>query len=80
MSSETWKFVDEYRYLKGKDLGMKQLHEICGDLEKHSETIESKDLHNKIRIITRHFKQKMRAISISRGESVSEKSILTYML
>ena len=48
------------------------LNNICEELERHSQKFETKDLHMKIRSITRQFKPKTWAIENTAGVTVTE--------
>lgn len=49
-----------------------ELKNICTELERHSQKFETKDLHMKIKVITRQFKAKTWAVENSAGESVTD--------
>ncbi|XP_073942535.1 uncharacterized protein [Choristoneura fumiferana] len=48
------------------------LGKICDELEQHSDNYQTKDLHDKVRYITRQFKPKTWAIEDSVGTTVTE--------
>ena len=48
------------------------LQSICEEVERHSQKFEAKDLHMKIRLITRQFKPKTWAIENASGNTITE--------